>query len=162
MRPWFRSVVAFFVLAGGTVGAQAYVAVSTGFPAVFGVHVGFPDLLGPDVDLRINLGGSALAASGGLLFGAALGADVLAYTANDEVARSGPYGGAGAGVVVLGAAGDGSVGAAFAANVSGIVGVAFDLGGSKAFVELRGELLVPPGSPVIFFPGARLGLVFPL
>lgn len=162
MRPWFRSVVAFVVLAGGAAGAQTYVAVSTGFPAVFGVHVGFADLLGPDVDLRVNLGGSALAASGGLLFGAAAGADVLAYTASDAAARSGPYGGAGAGVVVLGAAGDGSVGAAYAANVSGIVGVAFDLGGSAAFAELRGELLIPPGSPVILFPGARLGLVFPL
>jgi hypothetical protein len=61
--------IAFVVLTVGTAGAQDYVAVSTGFAFVFGVHVGFAELLAPDVDLRINLWGTALAASGAVLFG---------------------------------------------------------------------------------------------
>jgi hypothetical protein len=150
-RPWFRSVVAF-VLTVGTAGAQDYVAVSTGFPYVFGVHVGFADLLAPGVDLRINLWGTALAASGGVVFGAAAGVDVLAYAVDEEAPRWRPYGGVGAGLAVLGAAGGGSVDAGFAANVSGVAGVAFDRGGTDAFIELRGELLVPAGGPIIYGP----------
>jgi len=161
MRSWSVVVLVVVALCGHAT-SQSYVAVAMGFPTLFSVHLGFQDLLGPAIDVRANLGGAALWAGGGAVFGVAAGADVLARAPSVPEARWIAYGGAGAGIMGLGFLGGADSGARFAPHVSGIGGVELLLADTRVFLEARGELVLPIGDPMFGFLGGRIGVKFPL
>lgn len=162
MVPWWRGLLVALVLAGGVAPAQSYGAVSAGLPIVLvSGHVGFEDLIGPAVDLRINLGGAALFVAGGGIFGVALGADALWRFPVEEARRWTPYAGGGVGIFAVGAGGGGSVDVEFGGKGAVIGGVDYDFGELAVFGELSGELLWFPGGGFVGFPGIRLGVKFP-
>jgi hypothetical protein len=163
MGTWWRGILVALVIACGTASAQSYAAVSVGLPVVLvSGHVGFEDLIAPAVDLRVNLGGGTLFGEGFGIFGLAVGADALwRFVAVDEQPWT-PYAGGGVGVLLLGAAGGGSVDAGLVGTGAAVAGIDYDLGGLSVFAEVRGELLWNPSAGFLGFPGVRLGVTFPL
>ena len=162
MSTRWRGFLIALVLLGGVASAQSYVGVSAGLPIVLVAgHVGFEDLIAPAVDLRVNLGGAALFADGGGIFGVALGADALWRFVGEEARSWTPYAGAGLGIFAVGAGGGGSVAVEFGGTGGVIGGVDYDFGELAVFGEIRGELLWIPAGGFVGFPGIRLGVKFP-
>jgi hypothetical protein len=162
MGTWWRGILVAVVLLGGVASAQSYVGVSAGLPIVLvSGHVGFEDLIAPAVDLRVNLGGAALFADGGGVFGATVGADALWRLVGEEPKSWTPYAGVGLGIFMVGAGGGGSVAVEFGGTGTVIGGVDYDFGELVLFGELRGEVLWIPAGGFLGFPGIRVGVKFP-